>query len=254
VLSIKITASDGALSATQTFSLNVATNVINGTAGSDALTGTAGNDVINGKAGNDIIVGGLGADVINGGAGTDTISYADSTSAVTINLLTNVNSGGSAAGDRLTNIENIIGSSFNDTITGSASNNSINGGAGNDIIVGGLGADVINGGAGNDNIKGDTGNDWLIGGLGKDTLTGGAGKDIFIYENLTDSTNQNSDLILDFIHGQDKIDLSELGIDSIDDLSFRFEGNQTIIDDLNSDFLIKLNQQIQMAEQDFIFS
>jgi VCBS repeat-containing protein len=254
VLSIKVTASDGALSATQTFSLNVATNVINGTAGSDALTGTAGNDVINGGAGNDTIVGGLGADIIDGGAGTDTISYADSTSAVKINLLTNVNSGGSAAGDRLTNIENIIGSSFNDTITGSSSSNYINGGAGNDTIVGGLGADVINGGAGKDSLWGNNGKDNLKGGAGADYLVGGGGNDTFIYENLTDSTNQNSDLILDFIHGQDKIDLSALGIDSIDDLSFRFEGNQTIIDDLNSDFLIKLNQQIQMAEQDFIFS
>ena len=254
MLSIEVTASDGALSATQTFSLNVATNVINGTADKDALTGTADNDVINGGAGNDTITGGLGADVINGGAGNDTISYADSTSAVTINLLTNVNSGGSAAGDSLINIENIIGSSFNDIITGSDSSNSINGGAGNDTITGGRGADVINGEEGNDNIKGGTGNDWLIGGLGEDTLTGGAGKDIFYFTNLTDSTNQNSDIILDFIQGQDKIDFSELGIDSIDDLSFRFEGNQTLIDDLNSDFLIKLNQQIQMAEQDFIFS
>ncbi|MBP1862315.1 calcium-binding protein [Rhizobium herbae] len=117
-------------------------------------TGTAGDDVLpvsgmantasetyKGLAGDDLLKGGAGADVLEGGAGTDTASYAGST-AVKINLQTGVVSGGHAAGDKLTSIENLLGSSSADTLTGSSSNNVLNGGAGADKLDGGAGTDT----------------------------------------------------------------------------------------------------------------
>ncbi|MES2677561.1 MAG: cadherin-like domain-containing protein [Pseudomonadota bacterium] len=149
-LDITIIASDGSLSAAQNFSLNIVSNVINGTAGNDNIFGTLGSDIINGNAGNDTIIGGIGADKIDGGAGIDTASYVDSLRAININLATNINKGGAAAGDVLLNIENITGSNFDDTLVGDNKNNVLSGGKGNDTIIGGIGADKIDGGAGID--------------------------------------------------------------------------------------------------------
>ncbi|WP_051248877.1 beta strand repeat-containing protein [Inquilinus limosus] len=145
---------------------------INGTAGNDGLdtlTGTASADTINGLAGNDIMEGLAGADVLNGGDGIDAISYGNSNAAVVINLATGAASGGHAAGDSFTGIENVVGSQYNDTLTGDAGanwlhgspgNDTLNGGAGDDILSGGsgagtgatYGADVLNGGDGNDTV------------------------------------------------------------------------------------------------------
>jgi Ca2+-binding RTX toxin-like protein len=51
--------------------------------------------------GANVIAGGAGADTIRGGSGTDTADYSASASAVTVNLATNVNTGGDAQGDSL---------------------------------------------------------------------------------------------------------------------------------------------------------
>jgi Ca2+-binding RTX toxin-like protein len=109
-LNITVTVSDSYLTATQTFRLdNFHGTVLNGTAANNILVGTASNDIIYGLAGNDEITGGLGLDYIDGGTGIDNIYYNDSTAAITVNLLTNINLGGTAQGDTLVNIENIIG-------------------------------------------------------------------------------------------------------------------------------------------------
>ena len=55
------------------------------------------------------MAGGNGADIIDGGSGTDTSSYAASKAAVTVNLQSGTGSGGDAAGDKLTAIENLMG-------------------------------------------------------------------------------------------------------------------------------------------------
>ncbi len=71
---------------------------------------------------------------------------------------------------------------------------------------------LVHGGAGNDVLLGGLGNDVLIGGLGQDTLTGGIGNDIFKFSLITESgtTATKSDVITDFVKGQDVIDLSGL--------------------------------------------
>ena len=120
-----------------------------------------GADTFNGGNGLSNIETGLGADTINGGSGFESVNYFDSAEGVTVNLDTGINTGGTAQGDILTNIERILGSDFDDNLTGSSGNDILRGLSGNDIIIGGDGIDVI------------------IGDRGMDTLTGGTGSDIF---------------------------------------------------------------------------
>ena len=126
-------------------------NVISGLGGDDTIFGLGGEDTIDGGAGNDLIEGGADADVIDGGDDNDTASYVSSDAAVDVNLLDDTASGGHAEGDELDNIENLIGSAFDDTLTGDAGANVIDGGDGVDSITGGDGADTLIGGDGGDN-------------------------------------------------------------------------------------------------------
>src|SRR5580704_10594296 len=118
-------------------------NIAGGT-GVDTLLGRAGNDSLAGGDGNDTLQGGDGGDLLDVGAGSDIAFYSDSTSAVTINLADGLpESGGFATGDVLSGIENILGSSFNDTLIGDGCVNQIFGNSGDDIITGGAGRDVL---------------------------------------------------------------------------------------------------------------
>ena len=118
-------------------------DVLTGDGNANVISGGAGNDTITGGAGNDTIAGGAGADTLDGGTGTDTVDYSASSAGVTVNLANaGAQSGGDAAGDILSNFENIIGSAYNDTLTGDANANVISGGAGSDTIAGGAGTDT----------------------------------------------------------------------------------------------------------------
>jgi Ca2+-binding RTX toxin-like protein len=150
---------------------------INGTAFVDHLYGNASDNIINGLDGDDTLRGGAGADTLNGGNGSDFANYQGSATAVTVNLLTGVHSGGDAAGDVLNSIENLYGSSFDDNLTGDNGRNIIGGELGNDILVGNAGDDSLSGEAGNDNLDGGDGNDRLVGGDGADVANGGANTD-----------------------------------------------------------------------------
>jgi len=77
----------------------------------------------------------------------------------------------------------------------------------NNTLVGGNGNDTLDGGAGNDVLNAGVGSDLLIGGAGNDTMNGGAGNDVFRF-----LTGFGNDLVGDFTLGQDKLDLSGLGI------------------------------------------
>ena len=115
-----------------------------GGAGADTLTGAgaAGSVEINAGGGDDVIAGGAFADTLRGGEGNDTVDYSQSSAGVTVNLATGVGSGGSAAGDRLSGIENVVGSAFADRLTGNAGANRLEGGGGNDTLIGGTGTDT----------------------------------------------------------------------------------------------------------------
>lgn len=128
-------------------------DIIDGGAGRDLIYGGDGNDTITGGDGDDAISGGAGNDIIDGGAGNDTASYADAASGVTVNLsVTTAQDTHGAGVDTLSNLENLYGSAFGDTLIGDAGANIIRGQAGNDVLVGGAGNDELNGGAGFDTV------------------------------------------------------------------------------------------------------
>ena len=119
----------------------------------DTLTGDASANVLDGYGGDDELKGGGGADTLIGGTGTDTAVYTDSSSAVTVNLISGLGFGGTAEGDTLSQIENVTGSIYADTLTGDAYANRLFGSNGDDTLKGGGGADTLEGGSGIDTVQ-----------------------------------------------------------------------------------------------------
>jgi len=222
-------------------------DVVIGDDSRNILRGLDGDDNLSGREGNDLLIGGLGADILDGGEGRDRAFYNKSLEAVTIDLETNINEGGEAQGDILTSVEDIVGSAYSDTIN---MNDLLN------IIVAGKGDDIIDARGGNDRIYGDAGADVII---------GGEGKDRFIYRNLSDSTSESTDIILDFIQGEDKIlfknqmnfsSISQGQDSSTDDTQLEYyldSQGDTIIQSQDEEFQIKLQGEIYLSDGDFVF-
>jgi subtilisin-like proprotein convertase family protein len=226
--------------------------------GNDILFGGNGDDELKGQDGDDILVGGAGMDNLNGNEGLDTVDYSANTQRVYINLgrdEADENSDG-LIDDKLPNIENAIGTDYNDTIIGGGDDNVLYGGdrrdrikgskgddeihgedgddillyggVGNDMIYGGEGIDelrggddddMLDGGEGDDVLKGQDGNDILIGGRGSDDLTGGHGSDT--YKWLSGDVDGSVDTISGFSTGRgDMLDISDIlsGYDPLADL------------------------------------
>ncbi len=137
-------------------------------------------NTINGKDSNNRLRGGAGADTIDGGDGDDKIW------------------GGTGA----------------DSLAGGTGDDIIRGGKFKDKLVGGDDDDVLYGNQHNDRLYGGDGNDRLVGGLGRDLLYGGQGEDVFVFSHKKHSLNSaNADKIMDFVVGEDVIDLSGLAGD-----------------------------------------
>lgn len=173
-----------------------------GTNTNDTLFGTSDDDLVIAMDGDDLLSSGSGgSDILDGGNGTDTATYASYNpgryvhfhpEGINANLQTGIvqlptrkdhptslfvprpRNGG------LRNIENLIGSNYNDTLIGNDDNNMLGGGAGSDSINGEGGNDTIYGDAGNDRVIGGAGDDELYGGSGDDTLDGSLGYDTLI--------------------------------------------------------------------------
>ena len=225
-------------------------DTLTGDAGDNTLTGGAGADILAGGAGIDTLRGGDGDDtfiltsidegeIIEGGDtdpltsgafaaanGTiaigDTIDLSGVSTGVTVDLdLSGPDGPDSQAGGildapngtvlvQLDDIENVIGTSGDDTLLGNNENNTLYGGDGDDFIAGGGGTDTLDGGAGNDtnsfqgigagvtasltdgtasygsvneaftnfeNLDGSDNNDVLAGDAGDNVLTGNDGDD-----------------------------------------------------------------------------
>ncbi|MGH2905187.1 MAG: DUF6531 domain-containing protein [Solirubrobacterales bacterium] len=119
----------------------------------DTLTGTSGNDGLTGNNGNDTLEGGAGDDTITGGGGTDLVTYANAASAVTVALVTTTSQNTTGAGtDTITQVENLTGSAYGDTLGGDDLANTIHGGDGNDSINPRLAADDVYGDNGDDRV------------------------------------------------------------------------------------------------------
>jgi Ca2+-binding RTX toxin-like protein len=145
----------------------------------DTVYSGEGQDTIFCGVGNDTLDGGAKADSLDGGDGIDTADYSNSPAEVLINLATGTANGGYkgagigsdrvytsvsdaiavtpsssgndiVTGDRLTNIENLIGSRFRDDLDGDNNDNIFMPGLGRTNITYGYGADFIDGAGGND--------------------------------------------------------------------------------------------------------
>lgn len=123
-----------------------------GTNNGGTLKGLGGDDVLIGGSGDDVIEGGVGADQIDGGGGSNTASYAASRQSVFVDLGRGSTDNGDAAGDTLTNIQNLSGSNLADGLAGDDNANVIKAGGGDDWISGGKGYDTYDGGDGFDTV------------------------------------------------------------------------------------------------------
>ncbi|HET7805250.1 MAG TPA: cadherin-like domain-containing protein [Pseudolabrys sp.] len=110
---------------------------INGLIGSnlpDTLTGDNSDNYLRGRG---------GGDTLDGGAGSDTADYFNGP-VVRADLSNPASNTGDAAGDTYIAIENLRGSSFNDTLVGDAGNNRLEGASGIDRTIYMAATDAIN--------------------------------------------------------------------------------------------------------------
>lgn len=124
-------------------------------------------------------------------------------------------------------------SSIND-VNGTSGNDTLNGTSGRDDIDGDYGDDVLNGGADNDTLNGQGDDDILTGGTGNDYIKGGSGDDAYVYnlgdgyDTYTESSSNTGDKIL-----------FGAGIDS---------GDITLVRALNNtDLMIEIDTGTQMG-------
>ena len=133
-----------------------------------------------GGGGSDLLDGGSGNDKLYGDSGVDLVFYGGSTKVtVDLSLATDKATRGSET-DTLFNIEGAIGSNAGDS------------------------------------FKGNEFNNFFQGGRGKDTVTGGGGRDLHDFNATAESGTSSTtrDLIKDFAHLTDKIDVTGIDADS----------------------------------------
>ena len=141
-------------------------NVLRGGDGNDLLLGGGGNDTLRGGDDDDRLHGGTGNDDIDGGDGTDIVIYATSDTAVWVDLRDEDGQNTGQGRDTISNVENVEGSFYNDTLVANDSDNLL------------IGRD------GNDSLFGENGDDTLEGGDGDDTLVGGGDTDTAVYSSF----------------------------------------------------------------------
>ena len=238
------------------------------TGGDDMLDGGPGNDILTGGIGNDRLSGGTGADLLDGGDGHDELAGGPGDDYLY----------GGAGADRL------AGGSGADWLEGGAGSDALEGGDGNDILVGddnflthllfeepagdepvalgdeqGMASEpgeialisfLVAGG--DDSLSGGAGDDLLDGGYGDDELSGGPGADVFVF-----AYDSGHDVVTDFSIDVDRIDLSAFaGIDAMDDLSLRQQGDDLVIDLLahgGGEITLQDVNQPDLADTHFIF-
>ncbi|TAL41287.1 MAG: hypothetical protein EPN91_11025, partial [Salinibacterium sp.] len=141
-------------------------DVICGLEGNDTIDGGAGADIVDGGPGNDLLLGGTGGDYLIGGTGIDTVSYAyitDTTTPVAADLDGIRDDGTAGEQDRIrSDVENLVGSSGDDTLTGNSLTNTLDGGPGDDSLSGGAGDDIVSGDTGHDVVDGGDGTDTCV--------------------------------------------------------------------------------------------
>ncbi|OYU11078.1 MAG: hypothetical protein CFE38_13950 [Comamonadaceae bacterium PBBC1] len=174
---------------------NLSFDSTNGT-GDFTGTGNAANNMISGGQGNDTLNGGAGIDTLVGGNGNDTYQV-DTTTDV---IIEGVNGGSDTISTTVNMNYTLVGTTGIENLTLGGTGT----GTGNDA------GNVLTSGAAINTLVGNGGNDTLIGGGGNDTLNGGLGRDVYAYIGAATTANLGTDLIQDFVRGEDLIDLSAL--------------------------------------------
>ncbi len=147
---------------------------------------------------------------------------------------------GTAQADIITGTANrdfLVGLGGPDRLSGGGDDDGLDGNEGDDVLDGGAGDDSLVGGSGNDVLFGGDGDDMLVGGNGQDWLESGSqsltGGDIYRFESASDTRGYvlrsdgkqlKPDVIADFFHPLDKIDLSAIdaNTNTAGDDAFRF--------------------------------
>ena len=157
-------------------------NYLFGNGGLDLIAGEGGNDVLDGSSGASTLLGGQGDDLLiasafndslDGGAGIDTLTYENNPNGIFVSLERGYAQAPDGSGfDRLSAMENVIGTASDDYLAGDGGDNSMSGGDGRDGLDGGSGGhDVLDGGAGNDYFNPAGSSDLtVIGGEGIDQI------------------------------------------------------------------------------------
>jgi Ca2+-binding RTX toxin-like protein len=178
-------------------------DTIVGTDGPETFDPGGGKDRVSAAGGDDRAESSAGDDSLDLGAGSDTLSYAFSGKPVKVNLANPSRDGAKGSLDKLTGVENVIGSEpeddfKGDVLIGNSGPNLLEGLHGNDRISGGGGADRLYGEGrprdveddspargiqialsypAKDRLSGGSGSDRLFGGIDSDVLDGGPGND-----------------------------------------------------------------------------
>jgi Ca2+-binding RTX toxin-like protein len=228
-------------------------NVLTGLGGNDLLKGGGGNDTLYGDDGNDTLKGGGGANVLNGGSGNDTADFSEADTAYAISLASGRTSRTYnpypndipdwAVTDRLSGIENVVGTNFADFIIGDSGNNVLQGRGGDDEIDGGGGADTMYGGIGSDDYSVDNAGDlvWEYAGEGQDgiytsvsyTLAAGNEIEWMHAEDFAGAINLTGNELVNYIVGNGAGNILNGGAGA--DVMWGEAGNDTYIVDNSGD-------------------
>ncbi|MCZ4353868.1 right-handed parallel beta-helix repeat-containing protein, partial [Roseovarius aestuarii] len=139
------------------------------------VKGSAGNDALLGDAGDNMFMATGGTDNIDGRGGIDTFDASDAVTDLSVDLSTGAVSGAYSA--TLSNVENVVTGSGDDTVVTSSVRNNVSTGAGEDAITASAGGDRIDGGADFDtvNFAGDRGDYTVTWNGATATIDDGAG-------------------------------------------------------------------------------
>jgi len=268
---------------------NALNNELHGGASGDTLSGGDGYDYLVGNGGTDSLYGGADGDTLDGGSGADYLEGNDGNDVYLVDNVgdTVVEAANEGIDEIFTSLSSYtLGANFEDlyfnagsgnfTGTGNAADNDIHGGSGADTLTGLDGNDELDGGTNNDTLSGGDGDDRLYGNSGTDDLTGGNGDDTFAISGFQTGLGASADRILDFVQGEDIIDVSGMDANLLSggnqafsfigtgafsgasaELRYFFDGTDTWIQgDINgdgaADFEIFVSNAVTLTATDFV--